>query len=155
MGQRARELIREALDHHLAQGFDFSALTVDGAGLVYAMNVYYSGPVVNNWSEGLWPHAWMMGTAVPLMAGKSAFDYQFTAMDAAPELGTFCHENGHMLCDYPDLYDYGGESSGVGHFCLMCAGNHADAKNPVGISAYLKRLSGWASSSPRSSMARP
>ena len=49
-----------------------------------------------------------------------------------------------MLCDYPDLYDFGGESSGVGHFCLMCAGNQADEKNPVGISAYLKRLSGWA-----------
>ena len=144
MGQRARELIREALEHHQAQGFDFTPLTADGEGLVYAMNVYYSGPVVNNWSQGLWPHAWMMGTAVPLAPGKSAFDYQFTAMGSAPELGTFCHENGHMLCDYPDLYDYGGESAGVGSFCLMCAGNHADAKNPVGISAYLKRLSGWA-----------
>ncbi|MBP6778082.1 MAG: M6 family metalloprotease domain-containing protein, partial [Piscinibacter sp.] len=144
MGQRARELIREALDHHKAQGFDFSPLTADGEGMVYAMNVYYSGPVVNNWSEGLWPHAWMMGTAVPLLPGKSAFDYQFTAMGSALELGTFCHENGHMLCDYPDLYDYGNESAGVGYFCLMCAGNHADARNPVGISAYLKRLSGWA-----------
>jgi M6 family metalloprotease-like protein len=129
MGQRARELIREALDHHKAQGFDFSTLTSDGAGMVYAMNVYYSGPVVNNQSEGLWPHAWMMGTPVPLAAGKSAFDYQFTAMDSALELGTFCHENGHMLCDYPDLYDYGGESGGVGYYCLMCAGNHADPKN--------------------------
>ena len=144
MGQRARELIREALDHHKAQGFDFSALTADGAGLVYAMNVYYTGPVVNNWREGLWPHAWMMGTAVPLAPGKSAFDYQFTALGSAPQLGTFCHENGHMLSDYPDLYDYGGESGGVGYFCLMCAGNNADERNPVGISAYLKRLSGWA-----------
>jgi M6 family metalloprotease-like protein len=144
MGQRARELIREALDHHQAQGFDFSPLTADGEGMVYAMNVYYAGPVVNNWNEGLWPHAWMMGTAVPLAPGKSAFDYQFTAMGSAPELGTFCHENGHMLCDYPDLYDYGGESAGVGYYCLMCAGNHADPKNPVSINAYLKRLSGWA-----------
>jgi len=146
MGQRARELIREALDHHKARGFDFSALTADGEGMVYAMNVYYTGPVLNNWREGLWPHAWMMGTPVPLAPGKSAFDYQFTAMGSAPQLGTFCHENGHMLCDYPDLYYYGGESGGVGYFCLMCAGNNADEKNPVGISAYLKRLSGWAES---------
>lgn len=144
MGQRARELIREALAFHKANGFDFTPLTADGQGFVYATNVYYAGPVVNNWNEGLWPHAWMLGTAVPLAPGRSAFDYQFTAMGSAPELGTFCHENGHMLCDYPDLYDYGGESSGVGYFCLMCAGNHADPKNPVGISAYLKRLSGWA-----------
>ncbi|BFU95585.1 MAG: hypothetical protein NTNFB02_23070 [Nitrospira sp.] len=146
MGVRARELIREALTHWKANGFDFSPLTVDETGQVYAMNVFYAGPVVNNWSEGLWPHAWMMGTEVPLMPGKAAFDYQFTAMGHELVLGTFCHENGHMLCDYPDLYDYGNESAGVGMFCLMCAGNHADPKNPVNISAYLKRLSGWAGS---------
>ena len=95
------------------------------------MNVFYAGPVVNNWAEGLWPHAWHLGTPVPLPPGKSAFDYQFTAMGAELTLGTFCHENGHMLCDYPDLYDYGDESSGVGAFCLMCAGNNADEKNPT------------------------
>ncbi|HMS82460.1 MAG TPA: M6 family metalloprotease domain-containing protein [Nitrospira sp.] len=144
MGVRARELIREALAHWKAQGFDFSQLTADDTGKVYATNVFYAGPVVNNWSEGLWPHAWTLGTEVPLVPGKSAFDYQFTAMGSELLLGTFCHENGHMLCDYPDLYDYGNESAGVGFFCLMCAGNHADPKNPVQISAYLKRLSGWA-----------
>src|SRR5260221_11074677 len=43
-------------------------------------------------------------------------------MGAEVTLGTFCRENGHMLCDYPDLYAYGHESSGVGIYCLMCAG---------------------------------
>jgi len=141
--QRAYELIGEALAHHKASGFDFSPLTVDGSGFVYAMNVYHAGPVTNNWAEGLWPHSHHLGSPVSLAPGKQAFDYQFTAMGAELELGTFCHENGHMLCDYPDLYDYGGESSGVGKFCLMCAGNF-DEKNPNAISAYLKRLSGWA-----------
>jgi M6 family metalloprotease-like protein len=142
--QRAYELINEALTHHLANGFDFSPLTADSQGFVYAMNVYYAGPVVNNWAEGLWPHAFHLGSAVRLRPGHSAFDYQFTAMGTELTLGTFCHENGHMLCDYPDLYDYGYESSGVGAFCLMCAGNNVNEKNPVAISAYLKRLSGWA-----------
>lgn len=140
---RAYELIEEALAHHQANGFDFSPLTVDEAGYVYAMNVYYAGPVTNNWAEGLWPHSYHLEAPRPLTPGKQAFDYQFTAMGAELELGTFCHENGHMLCDYPDLYDYGGESSGVGLYCLMCAGNF-DEKNPIAISAYLKRLSGWA-----------
>jgi len=142
--QRAVELIKEALAHHKAAGFDFSALTADNQGFVYATNVYYAGPVTNNWAEGLWPHAYHLGTTVPLAPGRSAFDYQFTAMGAELELGTFCHENGHMLCDFPDLYDYGYESSGVGAYCLMCAGNNVSEKNPVAISAYLKRLSGWA-----------
>ena len=22
-------------------------------------------------------------------------------------IGTFCHENGHLLCRFPDMYDYG------------------------------------------------
>ena len=32
----------------------------------------------------------------------------------APSTGTFCHENGHMLCGYPDLHDYGGNSGECG-----------------------------------------
>ena len=142
--RRALELINEALAHHKANGFDFSRLTTDTQGFVYAMSVYYAGPVTNNWAEGLWPHAHHLGSPALLLPGRSVFDYQFTAMGAELELGTFCHENGHMLCDYPDLYDYGYESSGVGDFCLMCSGNNANEKNPVQVSAYLKRMSGWA-----------
>jgi len=145
-GVRARELIVEALAHLKANNFDFTPLTADNGGFVYAMNVYYSGEVVNNWAEGLWPHAWHLETPILLASGKSAFDYQFTDMSHQLTLGTFCHENGHMLCDYPDLYDYGSESSGVGAYCLMCAGGNINEKNPTQISAYLKRLSGWATS---------
>lgn len=141
---RARELINEALAHFKAQGFDFSPLTADAENYVYAMNVYYAGGVMNNWSKGLWPHAFHMGTPVPLATGRRAMDYQVSAMGSALTLGTFCHENGHMLCDYPDLYDYGGESGGVGAYCLMCAGANIDPRNPPQIGAYLKRLSGWA-----------
>lgn len=141
---RAYELINEALAHLKATGFDFSPLTVDNQGFVYATNVYYAGSVDNNWAKGLWPHAYHLGSAVQLMPGKKAYDYQFTAMESELTLGTFCHENGHMLCDYPDLYDdeVNAQSSGVGTFCLMCAGNFNE-KNPLPISAYLKRLSGW------------
>ena len=145
-GIRARQLILEALTHWQANNFDFTPLTPDTSGYVYAMNVYYAGEVVNNWAEGLWPHAWHLATPVQVSPGKSVFDYQFTDMSQQLTLGTFCHENGHMLCDYPDLYDYGSESGGVGAFCLMCAGGNINEKNPTHISAYLKRLSGWASS---------
>ncbi|MFY9511512.1 MAG: M6 family metalloprotease domain-containing protein, partial [Rubrivivax sp.] len=145
-GLRARQLIVEALNHLKTSGFDFSALTPDNGGFVYASNVFYAGNVQNSWSEGLWPHASRLDSALALRPGVSAFDYQITAMGPELSLGTFCHENGHMLCEYPDLYDYGGESSGVGAYCLMCAGANIDEKNPPQISAYLKRLSGWANS---------
>jgi hypothetical protein len=61
-GTRARQLIIEALDHLKAQGFDFGQLTADGSGYVRALNAFYAGPSVNNWSEGLWPHAWALAS---------------------------------------------------------------------------------------------
>ena len=48
-----------------------------------------------------------------------------------------------MVCDFPDLYDYGYESNGVGDFCLMCGGG--SDTNPVHVSAYLKNQAGWTS----------
>jgi M6 family metalloprotease-like protein len=142
-GQRAVELIGEALAYHKSKGFNFAPLTPDNQGFVYATNVFYAGGVTNNWGKGLWPHAHFLPSAVALVQGRAAHDYQVTAIGAQLELGTFCHENGHMLCDYPDLYDEGDQSSGIGHYCLMCGGNNASETNPVEISAYLKRLSGW------------
>jgi M6 family metalloprotease-like protein len=141
-GTRARELIIEALDHLKAQGFDFSQLSSDTNGFIYALNVFYVGPRVNNWSEGLWPHSWVLASPYDAGGGKKFRDYQITNMGSELSLRTFCHENGHMICDFPDLYDYGGESAGVGHYCLMCYGG--SNKNPVQVSAYLKNEAGWA-----------
>ena len=142
-GVRARELVKEALGDLKSRNFDFSRLSTDDEGYVYAVNVFYAGTVPNDWGEGLWPHSWSLQTPFALADGIKAFDYQITDMGRELSLGTFCHENGHMVCDYPDLYDYGYESRGVGHFCLMCAGG-TDEKNPVNISGYLKYKSGWA-----------
>jgi M6 family metalloprotease-like protein len=147
--KRARELIKEALDYHRAKGFDFSKLTVDDQQYVYATSVFYAGTRVNNWAKGLWPHAYHLQTPYTLTAGVKSYDYQITDMTSELTLGTFCHENGHMICDFPDLYDYGYESAGVGTFCLMCAGSHADEKNPPHVNAYLKFKAGWAASMTR------
>jgi M6 family metalloprotease-like protein len=145
-GKRAQELVHEALAHHKSIGFDFSPLTADSSSFVYATNVFYAGDVINNWSQGLWPHAHFLANQVNLAPGKIAHDYQITALGNELQLGTYCHENGHLLCDFPDLYDYDSDSAGIGEFCLMCAGNHADQKNPVQIGAYLKHKAGWAGS---------
>lgn len=140
-GTRARQLIVEALDWLRSTGFDFSVLTSDSAGFVYALNVFYAGPRVNNWSEGLWPHQWSLAEPYAAGPGKKLYDYQITDMGDQLTLRTFCHENGHMVCDYPDLYDYGGESAGVGHYSLMCYGG-AD-RNPTQVDAYLKNEATW------------
>ncbi len=143
-GARAQELITEALNHLQAQGFNFDQLTADSGGFVYALNAFYAGPVVNNWSEGLWPHSWALATPFVASTTRTLKDYQITNMGSQLTLRTFCHENGHMVGDFPDLYDYGDQSNGVGHFCLMCFGG--SNTNPTQVCAYLKNFAGWTSS---------
>jgi M6 family metalloprotease-like protein len=59
-------------------------------------------------------------------------------------IGVICHENGHFL-DLPDLYDYGGDSAGVGNFCLMAGGswNGNYGTQPAHMSAWCKKILGW------------
>jgi M6 family metalloprotease-like protein len=147
---RAQELIREVLNHLKSQGFDASKLTVDADGYVFALNVFYAGRRVNAWSKGLWPHQYTLNQPIDLGAGRKMADYQITDIGTELTLGTFCHENGHMLCDFPDLYDYAQDNvqgNGVGAYCLMCAGANASEKNPTDISAYLKYKAGWVQAS--------
>ncbi len=144
-GTRAQELIKEALDHLVANRFDFSGLSADSSGYIRALSVFYAGTRSNDWSEGLWPHAWRLATSYSIGNGRRFGDYQITDLGDQLTLRTFCHENGHMVCDFPDLYDYDRDSVGygVGHYSLMCYGG--SNTNPVQVDAYLKHAAGWAS----------
>jgi hypothetical protein len=73
--------------------------------------------------------------------GVTTYRYQISDMGSELYLDTFCHENGHMLCNWPDLYDYQFDSYGIGRFCLMC--DMASATNPVEPCAFLKYAAGW------------
>ena len=121
-------------------------LTVDGSDRVSAFNVLYTGGNGGVWAMGLWPHSSSLRTAQDLGNGKRLSRYQITNIGDDLTLGTFCHENGHMLCGYPDFYDYADDDTdsigGTGNFCLM--GYGGDDRNPVQVSAYLKAASGWA-----------
>jgi M6 family metalloprotease-like protein len=137
-GTKAQELITEALNNLKTKNFDFSQLSADSRKRIYAVNVLYAGSPAMGWSEGLWPH---QGTISSFSAnGYYVNKYQMSNIGTSLNIGTFCHENGHLLFKWPDLYDYGGESAGVGNFCIMCGTN---AKNPARPCAYLRDYSGW------------
>lgn len=138
-GQRARELIKEALQALDAKGFNFSTLSTSG-GYIIAINAFYAGNADNAWSQGLWPHASSMYGQF-CADGVCSGRYQITNIGSSLSIRTFCHENGHMLLQYPDLYDYGGESRGVGNYCLMASGGNS--KRPVILNPYFRQLSGW------------
>ena len=146
---RARELIQEALTDLKQNGFDFSKLSADNGKYIFALNVFYAGLCDNEWGDGLWPHSSYLERPFNLGDGRKFKDYQITEIGDQLKLATFCHENGHMVCNFPDLYDYGrddpGEkpqSTGVGMFCLMCWGG-PDEGNPTQVGAYLKNSAGW------------
>lgn len=137
-GIRARQLVVWALNYMDDNGHDFSVYDANGDGYIDAVNVFYAGYPSGGWAVGLWPHSWVMTFNAD---GLSSYRYQITNIGASLRLSTFCHENGHMIMFWPDLYDYGHESSGIGGFCLMCSSG--SGTNPVRPCGYLRAEAGW------------
>ncbi len=152
MGIRAQELIREAIDELDDGGFDFSLYDLNNDDIVDAINCFYTGPRPT-WGYGLWPHMSVLQDGAGHLVRKDGkyMLYQISDIDTALRIGTVCHENGHMLMFWPDLYDYGDsckESQGVGNFCLMAGGSYGgpplkEGTNPVRPCAFLRYISGW------------
>lgn len=134
------ELLNEALNWLDSTGFDFSQLTLEYT-TVKALNFYYAGQASHGWLQGLWPHKsqhWWEGKT----SGYKTFEYQISGLTQANKtIGTFCHENGHMLLGYPDLYAYSGDTEWVGRYCLM--GNGIRGNTPMPPNPYFRKLSGW------------
>lgn len=143
-------LVKEALDLAVAAGTDLSRYDSRGEGVLDALNILYAGQT--QYDGDLWPHNFNINlrygnitTNLYLLtsAGRNASDLS---------IGTFCHENGHLLCRFPDMYDYGAvnregdgvKSAGIGSYCLMGSGNHLNfGRTPSPVCAYLRDLAGW------------
>jgi len=147
-GTCGRLLLTDALNVLIANGYDFSKLTTKSGGNVRACNVFFAGANSGVWSYGLWPHRWVLSSPKSVGGGKYIYDYQITEIGttASLKIGTFCHENGHMLLGYPDLYSYDGNAAEIGYYSLMASGNYGGSPqgtHPVNIDPYLKKASGW------------
>ncbi|MBU0942878.1 MAG: M6 family metalloprotease domain-containing protein [Proteobacteria bacterium] len=140
-GTRAKELINEGLTVLQENDFDFTKVDGNSDGVLDGVNLFYAGSRVNNWSEGLWPHKWSSSwTGLSGTGLSTSFQYQITDMGSSLSLGTFCHENGHMICKFPDLYSYSGNAANVGAYSLM---HTSGTTHPRSIDAYLKIHAGW------------
>lgn len=142
-------LCQEALDkvvHEL--GVDLSKFDSRSEGIVDAVSFMYAGRTV--YEGELWPHNFVLNLNYN---GIKVHYYTIQSLGRTRvdlSIGTFCHESGHLLCRFPDLYDYGKrdgdfeKSSGMGLYCLMSAGNHLNnGRTPASICAYLRNLVGW------------
>jgi M6 family metalloprotease-like protein len=133
-GTDVHELLQEVLAWADTQ-FDFSTLTTVN-GEIIAINFMYTGTAP--WQTGLWPHK----SGISFYAdGVHTGDYQITNIDTSPTIATLCHENGHMLFNWPDLYDTDYNSTGLGNYCVMAY--QGSSTNPVYPNAYLRMSVGW------------
>ncbi|MGH8835818.1 MAG: M6 family metalloprotease domain-containing protein [Actinomycetes bacterium] len=145
----AAALIGEALDLALAGGVDLRTYDSLGEGVVDALSFMYAGLTL--YHMPFWPHNSVYQRT--FADGMRTYFYTITSMGRSRvdlSIGTFCHEAGHLLCRFPDLYDYGERdgdfenSSGLGRYCVMSSGNHlGSGRVPSALCAYLRDLAGW------------
>jgi len=117
-------------------------------GIVDAINFLYAGE--SQYDGDLWPHNSFTTLRYDNMRTHY---YQLTGLGMHKvdlRIGTICHENGHLLCRFPDMYDYGKrdgdheKSQGIGFYCLMGSGNHLNQRRtPAPICGYLRELASW------------
>jgi M6 family metalloprotease-like protein len=137
-GWRARELVTEALDYLNRRGFDFSGYDANGDGFVDLVSCFYAGAPGSGHGFGLWPQAGDVGF---MADGVTVRLWQISPLRDELSIGVACHEIGHALMQWPDLYDIGFESWGAGLFCLMS--NPGAYRNPLQPCGPLKYRSGW------------
>jgi len=146
---KTRLFVQEALEIAVNDlGVDLSEFDSRGDGIVDALNFMYAGRTV--YDGELWPHNWHIDLNY---GGIRTYFYMITSLGRQRvdlSIGTFCHENGHQLCRFPDIYDYGTrdgdfeKSQGIGVYCLMGSGNHLNrGRTPSPVCAYLRYLVGW------------
>ncbi len=137
----ALELANEALNWLDSTGFNFSTLTTNSQKYVLAVNFLYAGDIAQNWGRGIWPHqGWLPYTFNA--DGVKVQMYEMSEIGNELSIYTICHENGHLVCDYPDLYDYDGDSCGCGDYSLMSGS--LNPKNPAPPDPYCRNIiSGW------------
>lgn len=150
-GFGAQELIQEALaDLKVREPAIFNQLSYDVSNAAYALNVLYAGDRPEVWATGLWPHQGSLAQTFDAGGGHYISYYEISDLPTPLPLGTICHENGHLLCDFPDLYDYDTreQPAPVGAWCLMGAGGYCGPGTtglaPAGICGYLRYRAGWA-----------
>ena len=127
--QRSEELVKEMMDY-FGTLVDFSKYDNDKDGTTEAVSFVYAGSG-QTFAQGLWPHSGNVGQT---RNGVKVGRYNMSDMGKSLVLYVFCHETGHMLFGWPDLYWFG-------DYCIM--GNRMSDVNPEAINDFFRADQGW------------
>ncbi|HEX6558649.1 MAG TPA: M6 family metalloprotease domain-containing protein [Longimicrobiales bacterium] len=139
----ARTLARDAAE--AANGVvNFAPYDNDGNGFVDAFIVVHAGRGAEETGSknDIWSHKWVLPSGPYQADGTKVYAYLTVPEDA--KIGVCCHELGHLLFGWPDLYDTDGSSEGLGDWCLMAGGSwNGNGDVPAHPSAWCKAEQGW------------
>jgi immune inhibitor A len=125
---------------------NFSHYDNDGDGFVDAFIVVHAGAGAESTGNvnDIWSHKWVFPASPYLTDGTKVYAYLTVPEDS--KIGVCCHELGHLLFGFPDLYDIDYSSEGVGNWCLMSGGSWNGAGEiPAHPSAWCKKNQEWVS----------
>lgn len=123
--------------------FNFAAYDNDKNGYVDAFIVVHAGvgAEVTSDKHDLWSVKYILPNAV---TKDNTRIFGFLTVPADAKTGVCCHELGHLLFGWPDLYDISSLTYGVGNWCVMSTGTWLGAGNsPCHPSAWCKVNQGW------------
>lgn len=128
-------------------GFDLNDITFFGAKMM-AINIFYAGEEPKGWATGLWPHKGGYNFDLRRKYNISArewHNYQIANLGKDMFMGTFVHENGHMVLGLPDYYSFesGNDDNNIEEFNLADMFWLKDEKNPALLDPYSMDELGW------------
>jgi immune inhibitor A len=125
---------------------NFNPFDNDSNGFVDAFIVVHAGGGAEQTGnpDDIWSHKWILEGGAKAVDSTKIFGYLTVPEDS--KIGVCCHELGHLLFGFPDLYDTDQSSEGIGNWCLMAAGSWGGGGDtPVHASAWCKANQGWVS----------
>jgi M6 family metalloprotease-like protein len=109
------------------------------SGRLLAINIFYAGTADAGWAKGLWPHMGWFNFRLNGFRSNTWHTFQMSDLGNRLTIGTFIHENGHLVCGWPDFYSYDGHNDNNDKY-NMGAGN---SRNPGVPSPWCLDQMGW------------
>lgn len=131
-------------------GFDLNDLTFNGVRIM-AINIFYAGAAPAKWATGLWPHQgghkFDLRSKYRNISNRNWHAYQMSNLDKELTMGTFVHENGHLVLGLPDFYSFEEENhdNNIESFNIANTFWTPDDKNPELLNPYSMDELGWLS----------
>lgn len=141
----ARTMAKDAADASNPT-VNFAQYDNDGNGFVDAFVIVHAGAGAEQTGNvnDIWSHKWVLSGGAYNADGTKIYAYLTVPEDS--KIGVCCHEIGHLVFGWPDLYDTDGSSEGLGNWCLMAGGSwNGGGDVPAHPSAWCKVNQGWVS----------